>query len=62
MARSARIAGSRTDHCAMEMVMRSFFTGGWSHSHWILPQAPCVQRQQTVSPEASSRGVPCQTG
>ena len=38
VATSASIAGKRTVHCAMEIVMRSLFTGGRSHSHCMRPQ------------------------
>ena len=37
----ARRAGRRTLHCAMEIVRRTLFTGGRSHSHTRRPQGSC---------------------
>ena len=42
VAMRARRAGRRTLHCAMEIVSRTRFTGGRSHSHTRRPQGSCA--------------------
>ena len=37
------MAGMRTLHCAMVIVMRTRLMGGESHSHCTLLQKPCRQ-------------------
>ena len=57
--RRAMMAGMRTLHWAMVMVMRMRFTGGESHSHWILPQKPCSSSRCVVSTVPAALHPPC---
>ena len=52
VATRASSAGRRTVHCAMEIVMRSRFTGGRSHSHWMRPHVSCTGTQAHCAPTA----------